>query len=305
MPSDKRKRQPFVADLSGAIDPAKYNQILNKLSNRAPVEKDPIPDRIDQPDQENTPANLAAAANDAPLPPPMAAAVNLTEAAILTATANIAPPANLAEDAKTAEAAILTPHANLAAAVKKTAAVTVARVNGELRIPNSIVDNLLPLLEPSEAVIYLRLYRLSHGYHKDTCIVSTEKLGKITREGNRTVQRAFTRLEQLGLIERQAAVFTGPVKGNVIKVNLPEIVDDLAAAAKMTAPAKMAGDAKMADIKKDLNKISEKAMRSIIAQYHQLHTGGKIVIADMSAYCKEQCARRGVLFDADLFNRLV
>jgi hypothetical protein len=37
-------------------------------------------------------------------------------------------------------------------------------VKGTLHVPNTIVDVLLPALEPAAALLYLRLYRLSHGY---------------------------------------------------------------------------------------------------------------------------------------------
>jgi hypothetical protein len=36
-------------------------------------------------------------------------------------------------------------------------------VKGTLHVPNTIMDVLLPALEPAAALLYLRLYRLSHG----------------------------------------------------------------------------------------------------------------------------------------------
>lgn len=43
-------------------------------------------------------------------------------------------------------------------------------------MPNEIVYNLLPTLKPSEAIVLLRLYALSHGFQKNTCTVSLDKL---------------------------------------------------------------------------------------------------------------------------------
>ncbi len=51
-----------------------------------------------------------------------------------------------------------------------------APVRGHLRVPNEVIYNVLPMLKPSEAIVLLRLYALSHGFQKNTCTVSLDKL---------------------------------------------------------------------------------------------------------------------------------
>src|SRR5215203_316582 len=51
-----------------------------------------------------------------------------------------------------------------------------APVRGHLRVPNEILYNILPTLKPSEAIVLLRLYALSHGFQKNMCTVSLDKL---------------------------------------------------------------------------------------------------------------------------------
>jgi DNA-binding Lrp family transcriptional regulator len=43
-------------------------------------------------------------------------------------------------------------------------------------VPNEVIFNILPTLKPSEAIVLLRLYALSHGFQKNTCTVSLDKL---------------------------------------------------------------------------------------------------------------------------------
>ena len=94
-------------------------------------------------------------------------------------------------------------------------------VKGELRVPNTIVDSLFPTLEPAAALVYLRLYRLSRGYKKETCIVGLEKLASATNTSQRTVQRAIDYLEVRQLIVRQGASFGGRTKGIQFQVKVP------------------------------------------------------------------------------------
>lgn len=225
-----------VANLTAQIQPITEPQPLT-VANLAEVvnlaEAAEIPRNetlVDQVDQEAdlrsdtfTPVNLTTVANIEEAPQPMATVANLTEET------------EMATVAKTTTQA------------KTTTVVTVAAVKGELRIPNTIIDSLFPLLDTTAAMLYLRLYRLSHGYHKDTCTVGLEKLAKALNSGERTIQRAIDRLEGLGLIERQGAKFGGPIKGNVFKINLPATVDNMATQAKMATQANSTTDAKTSE----------------------------------------------------------
>src|SRR5215208_4770933 len=47
---------------------------------------------------------------------------------------------------------------------------------GFLKLPNDLLDSLLPMLDPVDAVLYLRLYRLSHGFGQTYCKVSLPTL---------------------------------------------------------------------------------------------------------------------------------
>jgi hypothetical protein len=70
--------------------------------------------------------------------------------------------------AKMTTVAELATHANLTTVDNLATLAKLTEVKGELWVPNMIVDSLLPTLEPAAALLYLRLYRLSHGYKKDT-----------------------------------------------------------------------------------------------------------------------------------------
>jgi hypothetical protein len=55
----------------------------------------------------------------------------------------------------------------------------IGRGEGRAAVPNTIMDRLLPTLEPAAALlVYLRLFRLSRGYRRDTCLVGLQKARK-------------------------------------------------------------------------------------------------------------------------------
>lgn len=263
--------------------------VINPPSPR-PVEGDhPILKWIN----ENTPATSEANAN-------LATQVDLTTLANLATQDKLATQVNMTTVAKVEEppqplatVAILTDEAKMTTDVKMTSVakmttvVKVAEVKGELRLSNSIVDNLFPLLDPTAAMLYLRLYRLSHGYRKDTCTVGLEKLASALNSGERTIQRAIERLEKMGLIEKQGAKFGGSLKGNIFKVNLPEIEADLTAVAKMATQAKTTTVAKMTDNKDldhDFKEIDHHQSETMT--YYQDLTGNSWTKADDVAYDK-------------------
>jgi hypothetical protein len=79
-------------------------------------------------------------------------------------------------------------------------------VAGYLKLSNQIVDKLLPLLEPYEQIIYLQLFRLSHGNGKSFCLISMPKLARRTRISERSAWRAVAELTRKGLVRREASV---------------------------------------------------------------------------------------------------
>lgn len=68
---------------------------------------------------------------------------------------------------------------------------------------NDISDRLVPelKLDAYEQVVVYRMYRLSRGWQKDTCVVGHTKLAKGTNLSRSTVQKTIARLIERGLIE--------------------------------------------------------------------------------------------------------
>lgn len=89
---------------------------------------------------------------------------------------------------------------------KQDAAELVSAEHGYYPTFNDISDSLIPKLKlnPYEQVILLRLYRLSHGWQKDTCTVGHTKLAKQTNISRSKVQITIAALISLGLVEHVA-----------------------------------------------------------------------------------------------------
>jgi DNA-binding transcriptional MocR family regulator len=68
---------------------------------------------------------------------------------------------------------------------------------------NDISDRLVPelKLDAYEQVVIYRLYRLSRGWQKDSCVIGHSKLAKGTNLSRSTVQKTVARLIERGLIE--------------------------------------------------------------------------------------------------------
>lgn len=68
---------------------------------------------------------------------------------------------------------------------------------------NDISDRLVPelKLDAYEQVILYRMYRLSRGWQKDTCVVGHSRLANGTNLSRSTVQKTVARLLERGLIE--------------------------------------------------------------------------------------------------------
>jgi hypothetical protein len=97
-------------------------------------------------------------------------------------------------------------------------------VRGHLRMPNEILYNIFPSLKPSEAIVLLRLYALSHGFQKNTCTVSLDKLASgcnLSRTQTRVCVRA---LERKRFIKSRGIDNTNSqrdLRGLHFEVNLP------------------------------------------------------------------------------------
>jgi hypothetical protein len=157
--------------------------------------------------------------------------------------AEIASGADLASGTKTAPHANITSHAETTSRVDsasdaKTDAEPVqkvrdaetaphaetAPVRGHLRVPNEVLYNVFPTLKPSEAIVLLRLYALSHGFQKNTCTVSLDKLASSCNLSRTQTRVCVRNLERKKLIKGQGIDNTNSQKelrGLHFEVKLP------------------------------------------------------------------------------------
>src|SRR5215203_2588946 len=99
-----------------------------------------------------------------------------------------------------------------------------APVRGHLRVPNEILYNILPTLKPSEAIVLLRLYALSHGFQKNMCTVSLDKLASGCNLSRTQTRVCVRNLERKKLIKGQGTDNTNSKKelrGLHFEVRLP------------------------------------------------------------------------------------
>lgn len=92
------------------------------------------------------------------------------------------------------------------------------------RVPNGILDRVLPTLNPYDQLVLLRLYRLSRGFGKEECTVGYQTLAVACNMSARQAQISVERLTLAGWIERVDTVQGGKSRqerGSVYRVNLP------------------------------------------------------------------------------------
>ncbi len=94
-----------------------------------------------------------------------------------------------------------------------------AKRSGYMKIPNEVLDTILPRLEPPEAVVFLRLYRLSVGFNQKTCTVGMSTLMRVSNLSESCCRRALRRLMELGLICQLEVLNTKEVKGTTYQIN--------------------------------------------------------------------------------------
>ncbi len=152
---------------------------------------------------------------------------------------SMAPRATVARnDGSAWHGATVAQHATVAAPA------TVARyamVKGELRVPNTINFSLFPTLDPYAKAVYYQLFLLSHGFRRDTCMVSLAKLSQLVLMSQRKVQNTIAYLEKSGLIKRVEPKLGGPSKGNLYQV--PFLATDIVSDATMACGATVASRA--------------------------------------------------------------
>jgi len=102
----------------------------------------------------------------------------------------------------------------------------IAPVRGHLRLPNEILYTIFPTLKPSEAIVLLRLYALSHGFQKNTCTVSLDKLASGCNLSRTQTRVCVRNLERKRLIKGQGMDNTNSQKelrGLHFEIKLPSV----------------------------------------------------------------------------------
>jgi hypothetical protein len=91
---------------------------------------------------------------------------------------------------------------------------------GFSKVPNRYFDHLCAHLSPDEQAVYSQLYRLSHGYGKETCLVSNARLSERSSVPVSTLKRVVVRLVGRGLVEKVNAVH-GPQREQGVTYRVP------------------------------------------------------------------------------------
>ena len=90
---------------------------------------------------------------------------------------------------------------------------------GYTKTPNRYYDHLCPQLTPDEQAIYSQLFRLSHGYGKETCFISNNRLSERSSVPVSTLKRVILKLVGKGLIEKVSATHgPGTEQGITFKI---------------------------------------------------------------------------------------
>ena len=92
------------------------------------------------------------------------------------------------------------------------------RVSGHLKVPNIVADEIAKSLSPFEWAVYFRLFRLSHGWHRDSCLIGVKTLIESTHISENQIRRTLKSLQQKGLIEVLGVVNSKEAKGTKYRV---------------------------------------------------------------------------------------
>lgn len=144
---------------------------------------------------------------------------------------------------------------------------------GYCEIPNYVLDNLYPLLDPIEQVVYQRLFRLSHGFGRDSCEVSLGKLTETTKVKKTRLIVALRQLETMGLVVREASILGGSRadRGNRYRILLPEVT--LPPGERVARGERVSGDATLSprgNMKKNIKEIHERVLSNEKNQKEEL-----------------------------------
>jgi hypothetical protein len=92
---------------------------------------------------------------------------------------------------------------------------------GYQRIPNEVIDNILPTMRPAEQAVYLHLFRLSHGFNQRTCLISLPNLALRCHLSESQTRFAVRNAEARGYIKQVKIEQGARERGIVFEVWTP------------------------------------------------------------------------------------
>jgi DNA-binding Lrp family transcriptional regulator len=232
MTSKKRKygaiSERTLTDSSNLVSEV-FDRLIGKTANYPKVNKlaEISPSQPEEADAENTPPSEFPATPNITLVPQTTVARETTHPLQTLVAPQHKKVTQVTQTTVVAQEKSPKPQTTVVPETTQATQTTVAlqtTLKGELRIPNSILDELLPTLDPYQQLVYLRLYRLSYGFKNSHCTVGLEKLSRTLNISHKSVQRAIEKLEERKLIKRTGAVFGGKQKGNIYEVTIPTTI---------------------------------------------------------------------------------
>lgn len=145
-----------------------------------------------------------------------------------------------------------------AAAAQRATPAQQTTVAGFTRVPNEILDRILPTLDTYDQSVLIRLYRLARGFNSDTCRVSVPTLAKACNISERQTRKSIARLEARELVKRIEQDFGNKniaLRGTTFKILISEATPARRATPEQqTTPAQYAAPARGAANKENTQK---------------------------------------------------
>jgi hypothetical protein len=166
-----------------------------------------------------------------------------------------------------------------------------AQDRGYTKLPNAILDGVLSRLAPVEQSVYLRLYRLSHGFHRPTVKVTAEALAKACNVTDRTVRTTLARLEDLRLVVRLGADFRAAVGERAMEFAVRGAgTESLAAPETISATARRSG-MKETSSKESFQTPLSKLVEAVSREIRRLTP--QVTEAEMDGHLREWAREQG------------
>lgn len=113
-----------------------------------------------------------------------------------------------------------------AAAARRATPAQQTTVAGFTRVPNDLLDRILPTLDTYDQSVLIRLYRLARGFNSETCRVSVPTLAKACNISERQTRKSIARLEARELVKRIEQDFGNKniaLRGTTFKILIPDV----------------------------------------------------------------------------------